>query len=313
MMGPGRGKGYDVDRDDFDPYAMFDPGDTPWKGKGERKFGPPGSPLGERPTPPLTPGQDFFLPYSGKGGSMPSARKGQHPFAPASRSAGMNSSTSMKGHTPMGDFEDYPEYMYSARWHLARQKGPDYNPSEDMFDLPEELYEGGVARRSPLHSPLQTGDSYEQPPRSYLTSGRRRGEMPTSYRSPGLPPDYREMLSIWKSPGTSTRDYRDVDRRNADWDFQAEQPWERCYGSPCDGPRSESLPTVHEQVGASGRAMPREERYINDEADYVPWVAKDRGTRFLPGRPRQEEDQQKKKTPPPLPVDGAIVSGAEAD
>ena len=36
MMGPGRGKGYDVDRDDFDPYAMFDPGDTPWKGKGER-------------------------------------------------------------------------------------------------------------------------------------------------------------------------------------------------------------------------------------------------------------------------------------
>jgi hypothetical protein len=59
--------------------------------------------------------------------------------------------------------------------------------------------------------------------------------------------------------------------------------------------------------------MPREERYINDEADYVPWVAKDRGTRFLPGRPRQEEDQQKKKTPPPLPVDGAIVSGAEPD
>ena len=30
-------------------------------------------------------------------------------------------------------------------------------------------------------------------------------------------------------------------------------------------------------------------------------------------RKNAPQDQQKKKTPPPLPVDGAIVSGAEAD
>lgn len=95
-------------------------------------------------------------------------------------------------------------------------------------------------------------------------------------------------------------------------DFPAEQQWERCYGSPYDGPRPESLPTVKEQVERRPvPAMRREERHPEyDEADYVNWVPK---TRFLPGRPRQEEAPQYSTKAPPLSVEGVMAPEAEKD